>query len=630
MADIRVYQQSIDVIGEQATPDLRVYQQSIDVIGVFAGVGAGLLRVYQQSIDVIGQQDAPGLQVSQQNVQVLGTKSGDARVSRVYLERLVAWVPGDNVYSRSKTDSLVVTDAARYTPRKLPVTSALSLSDSSYYVGPIDLSASSTLSLTDVARIADVLTASGSSTLTLTQSLVQSGTIPLAVNQTLSLGNYADTSTKIRGVIDTLTLTDTASANWIIVVEDTLALTQLAEGYATRFASSTLTLTDSATARHSKFTESIEHTLSFTEATTVYPHYGRATHILELTQTVDYVSPHSESVEHELITSEYEEVDGEWILVVSGLSDSVSLAESTRSTSNIDYLQWSETIAMTRIQVNATAVNAVSDLVLTGSASTSITESVEQTLTLTQSTTENITITASSTLALTDAAVALQVLNLSVTSDLNIQSAFELTTDDTEVCTYDPSIGSSTDSTNPVPRPLSSPFTISRQTTITLAHPWTTPTNTITMRVPELGNKNIVEVQRINRKTRGGTLIVWSDPQWPKNEKLVIEIKAMTEAKATELKVFIALTLGQEFGYTDWENNTYKVVLLNPDTAIQRDGTCKVSANLEFEVTRSDPAWTGETSLDLTQAVGLTHILGEPIAFVDTIPLQQTTSYVKL
>ena len=627
MADIRVYQQSIDVIGEQATPDLRVYQQSIDVIGEIATPD---LRVYQQSLDVIGEIDAPGLQVSQQNVQVLGTKTGDARISRVYLERLVGWVPGDNTYTRSKTDSLSIMDAARYTPRKLPVTSALSFSDSSYYVGPIDLSASSTLSFTDVARIADVLTASGSSTLTLTQSLVQSGTIPLSVNQSLSLGSYADTSTKIRGVLDTLTLTQTASANWIIVVEDTLSLTQLAEGYATRFASSTLTLTDSAVARHSKFTESIEHTLTFSEATMVYPHYGRATHTLTLTQTVDYVSPHSESVEHELITSEYEEVDGEWILVVSGLSDSVSLAESTRSTSNTDYIQWFETIAMTRIQVNATAVNAISDLVLTDSASTSIIESVEQTLTLTQTATAEITITANSTLALTDAAGVLRVLSLSVTSDLNIQSAFELTPDDTEVCTYDPSMGSSTDPTNPVPRPLSSSFTISRQNTITLAHPWTNPSNTITLRVPELGNKNVVELQRINRKTRGGTLIVWSDPQWPKNEKLMVEIKAMIEAKVAELVVFIALTLGQEFGYTDWENNTYKVVLLNPDTAIQRDGTCKLSANLEFEVTRSDPSWTGQDTLDLTQAVGLTHILGEPIAFVDTIPLQQTTSYVKL
>ncbi len=335
-------------------------------------------------------------------------------------------------------------------------------------------------------------------------------------------------------------------------------------------------------------------------------------------------------MEHELITETVTIVDGEFVVTYSGLSDSVSLAESTRSTSNTDYLQWFETIAMTRIQVNATAVNAISDLLLTDSASTSIAESVEQTLTLTQTTTENITTIANSTLALIDAASVLRVLNLSVTSELGIQGAFELTPDDTEVCTYDPSIGSSTDPTNPVPRPLSSSFTISRQSTIMLAYPWTSPSNTITLRVPELGNRNIVELQRINRKTRGGTLIVWSESQWPKNERMLVEIKAMTEAKATELLTFIALTLGQEFGYTDWENNTHKVVLLNPDTAIQRDGICKMSASLDFEVTRSDPAWTEEDTLDLIQTVGLTHTLGEPILFVDTIPLQQTTSYVKL
>ncbi len=625
MADIRVYQQSIDVLGQLDTPDLRVYQQSIDVLGQ---IDTPDLRVYQQSIDVLGQIDKPGLQVSQQNIQVLGTKSGDARVSRVYLERLVAWVPGDSVHEKSESSSLSLTDAARHSPRKLPVTDPLEFTSDPGYIGPIDVVASNTLSFTGTARLAGTISVSASSTLTFTDAIVQSGTIPLDVEQALGFDSYADTDTKIRDTVDYLVLTQTVSVEQLKVVEHTLSLSQTAIGDNGKLVSSDLVFGQTATVRTSKHTESVEHALAFSESDTVYPHYGRAEHTLDLSQTVVYNIPTSLSVSHALIESEWQEIDDEWILVYSGLSDTVSLSGGFSTKSNTDYIQWGETIDVVRIQVNATAVNAISDLVLTDSANIGLTESVSQTLSLTQSTTETLTTTANSSLAITDSAGILKILNLSVTSNLDINAAFELLPDDTEVCSYDPSIGSSTDIYNPVPRPLSSTFDVSRQDIITLAYPWTSPTNSIILRVPELGNKNIVEVQRINRKSRGGTLIVWSDPQWPKNEKMTIEIKALTESKATDLLSFIALTLGKEFGYTDWENNTHKAVLLNPATAITRGGTCKLSASLEFEITRTDPSWTGYTVLDITQSVGLIHIDGAPITFVDTLPLQQSSGVV--
>ncbi len=626
MADIRVYQQSIDVIGVLDTPDLRVYQQAIDVIGTPDAVD---LRVYQQAIDVIGTPDAPGLQISQQNIQVLGTKTGDARVSRIYLERLVSWVPGDSTYERGVTDTPSFTDAARYSPRKLPVTDTLTLSDTPLYIGPIDLTASSTLSFTDAARLAGTISVSASSTLTFTDSIVQSGTIPLSVEQTLTTIQFADTSEKIRILIDPLSLTQAASANWIKVVEQPLTLVQTAIGDVGKFVQDSLVLSQEATVRASKHIQSVTHTVSLAESNSVYPHYGRAEHTLDFTQTIAYNIPTSLSVEHELITSEYEIVDGDLVLVYSGLSDEATV-QIDLSLSNIDYIQWGIAINVVLIQVNAISVAASSNLLITDRGTTSIHEEVGDSLSFSQSTTEVLTTTASNILTITDEAVGNKTLNLSIISSLDINAAFELIPQDEETCTYDPSIGSSTSTSNPVPRPLSSSFSISRQDDITLEYPWTSPTNSITLRVPELGNRNIVELQRINRRTRGGTLIVWSDPQWPKNEHFVIDIKALTEAKSTELKAFIVLTIGKEIGYTDWENNKYKAVLLNPDTAIKRDGICKMSANLEFEVTRNDPAWTAYNSLSISQTVNFNHVYGEPTSVIDTLPLQQETSLVIL
>ena len=47
-------------------------------------------------------------------------------------------------------------------------------------------------------------------------------------------------------------------------------------------------------------------------------------------------------------------------------------------------------------------------------------------------------------------------------------------------------------------------------------YPVVSPTVSVTLRSPELGNKDRLQFNRISRETRGGTLIVFADPMWPK------------------------------------------------------------------------------------------------------------------
>ena len=54
-----------------------------------------------------------------------------------------------------------------------------------------------------------------------------------------------------------------------------------------------------------------------------------------------------------------------------------------------------------------------------------------------------------------------------------------------------------------------------------------TVTDSVTLRAPNLGNKDRLSFNRIVRETRGGTLIVFADPIWPKLETLVLTFSGL-------------------------------------------------------------------------------------------------------
>jgi len=83
-------------------------------------------------------------------------------------------------------------------------------------------------------------------------------------------------------------------------------------------------------------------------------------------------------------------------------------------------------------------------------------------------------------------------------------------------------------------------------------------TITVTLREPEFDNKDRLRFQRINRETRGGTLIVFADPIWPKVQQLTLEFTSLKEEEAQSLLTFIAATLGKEVGLRDWESGAPK------------------------------------------------------------------------
>lgn len=108
-------------------------------------------------------------------------------------------------------------------------------------------------------------------------------------------------------------------------------------------------------------------------------------------------------------------------------------------------------------------------------------------------------------------------------------------------------------------------------------------TSKVTLRKPELDNRDRNAYTRINEETRGGRLVVYSDPMWPHVRTLAVTIIGLSESDVDALHDFMESTLGQEIGLTDWEGRLWKGVITNPNEAATQDGRDRWTVTFEFE-----------------------------------------------
>jgi hypothetical protein len=114
---------------------------------------------------------------------------------------------------------------------------------------------------------------------------------------------------------------------------------------------------------------------------------------------------------------------------------------------------------------------------------------------------------------------------------------------------------------------------------------------TCTLRAPNLGNKDRLHFNRINRETRGGTLVVYADPAWPKTQVLVLSFSCLHRTEALALLTFLTTYLGQEIGLIDWESRYWRGLVTTTTDPVVEDAADQFTANFEFEG-ELDPTWT--------------------------------------
>lgn len=132
------------------------------------------------------------------------------------------------------------------------------------------------------------------------------------------------------------------------------------------------------------------------------------------------------------------------------------------------------------------------------------------------------------------------------------------------------------------------------------------PTSKVTLRKPELDNRDRNAYTRVNHETRGGEIIVYSDPDWPKIRTLAITVVGLTKDKIDELQTFMFNNVGKMIGIDDWEGRLWKGFITNPNEPATQDGKKSWTISFEFEgemLEVENPSGPDGMAINLTHSV---------------------------
>jgi hypothetical protein len=640
--------QSIDVIGTPPQPELRVTQASVDV----AGYSVGELRLARVYLEVLRELPTAGeIEVNASNnlsfitqafsglVPISASNSLGTGATRLQGNATVTlWRPQVNADS-----NLAFTTDATYTlfrshqyltqtltfshtgigghPIAVETGNAL-LADDFYgdvsYVGPKSVSASSVLELESDYRFPEVFEKTASNNVAFTQIIGLTGDRSLAASSPINFITIADNRVKVRDVTSELDFAQAATGNNYKIVSSELVLGSIAiEGVYALDVENELDFAQTVRPNPRTIgplpTDDIyfgPQELAFTQTARSSIIYIYPTSTLDFAQTLNVVRPYYESVSTILQWTETEInwEDGSIITTLYGLQDAATVEIDVAR--NISSPVWfSQFAKKVRIKAGAIDCNASSTLTLESTLPGNVVYlAASNTLDFIDYADNRHEFTTTELELESDVAYNILRAPIPVEHILSIISTCFVEKNEPDLCNYAPSVGSTTDPAAPQNYLKNVPVLDSGAHGVTLFYPWEAPTTTIYLRGPDLSNRNRLEFQRINRETRGGTLIVWADPMWPKNEKLVLGFSGLKEAEGQNLLDFIYLTLGKEIGLTDWEGNTWKVVTMTPNDPLVRNGRCNLSINLEFEITRSTTRGRGSNEINLTDAATRTII----------------------
>lgn len=553
--------------------------------------------------------ETPNVRASRQVVDVLHKDTGNVRVSRQHVEALF---PDSQIYDVSSTSTLSLGSLAERDvlvfDRSADSTIVLSQGSTRQLFGyqfassiigltqdtdhsPKFLNTLSELQLTQEIGFPGVYFASASSTLALTDSAVNSGLITASATSVLTLVHYADDETKARDVTSLLTITDTASVDKILQGFSTLELTGIARSANELFASSNLSLTQIARQGVQKLYSTSQ--IDFIQTTKTTPKYLYTSSTLELTDSNIVLKPIRVSATSELTTYEYQMVLDELTLVATGLRDeAIRLTTTTYIASSVIPIQG---VASAHVALaSGTSASATSTISFNQKAiPEAIEESSTSILVLTQTAIGDATKPGQSTLTFTQAGEYTIDRGFSVTSTLELEQSITFTLIiGTTVCQYSPFVGETSDPNAPTPPPaaIDGPM-VGIEVPFQLVYPSTgIVTDSVALKTPNLGNKDRLGFQRVIRETRGGTLIVYADPIWPKTQTLVLTFSGLLRIEAHELLTFVDTYLGQEIGLIDWEHRYWRGIVVTPDEPVIEDRFDSFTVNFEFQG-ELDPTW---------------------------------------
>ena len=311
-----------------------------------------------------------------------------------------------------------------------------------------------------------------------------------------------------------------------------------------------------------------------------------AQNAIALSQTEQTARPWYVAAESPLqtVTQQYDPEADAIVPTIEGLQDAASVARPLPLAVS-QAVPLGQSASVVRIKSTAIALSAQSVLDLLGEIRTNETGDAGNWLVLAHTAAADRCKPAGSALELTAEAMAARVGPRGADSALNLrQSATYYLVSSGILQRYHPFVGEgASESPAPPPLELEGPrpgVTVPFQ----LVYPASgLVTDSVTLRAPNFGNKDRLGFNRVLRETRGGTLIVFADPIWPKIQTLVVNFSGLTSDQAQQLLAFLEAHLGEEVGVYDWEHRYWTGVITTPTEPVVQDGRDSFSASFEFE-----------------------------------------------
>ena len=149
-------------------------------------------------------------------------------------------------------------------------------------------------------------------------------------------------------------------------------------------------------------------------------------------------------------------------------------------------------------------------------------------------------------------------------------------------CSYSPQISPGNNALTPISatQPVLTPIS-----TVIFSYPYVSPTTTVTLRTPRLGNTEALQLKRIVNVSRGNRVWILRNQNWPKMAIHNLEFVLIAESVINTLKTFLLASLGKEVGYLDYESRQWKGIITNPNEAIEEQvqGGCGYTVRIIFE-----------------------------------------------
>jgi hypothetical protein len=520
-------------------------------------------------------------------------------------------------------NTLALTDAADYARvRNVSATSEIELGQLATYVGPKWVEAYSVLALDQSIYVPLVLEVAASSQLVLSQDASVGGTRRLDAESVIVLDQYADTTIKIRSATSQIELTQEATVDFVLTAHSQINLTQSATAAEiTRDASSTLELTQNA--RHEPFPQTAESHIELSQSVRQSIRNIAVSSDLVLSHAAEVEKPVRLSSESSLSETDWitDLVTGEVSLEEIGLRQEATLLKSTGH--SVEHLlSFRQDVGLTHVRADGTEVSATSTLTLTQEARVSLVGRAGSIINLTHDAQGWAGRPGDSQLELTQEAsyVLSQSMASQSTLAINHAATYTLILASTS-CQYTPFVGASSDPDAPTPpsETIDGPMA-GIQVPFQLVYPSVgAVTDSVSLKTPNLGNLDRLAFNRVLRETRGGTLVVFADPIWPKIQTLVLSFSRLLRVEAYNLMDFIEAHLGLEIGLIDWEHRYWRGVITTPDEPVIEDRFDSFTANFEFQG-ELDPTWNPQVvpanlrySATRSPQVGGYYVPNEPI-----------------